>query len=64
MAESILIVDDESAIREMVRMALEMDGFSCLEAENIKEAHTLIVDHSPELVLLDWMLLSCLLFVT
>ena len=56
MAESILIVDDESAIREMVRMALEMDGFSCLEAENIKEAHTLIVDHSPELVLLDWML--------
>ncbi len=56
MAESILIVDDESAIREMVRMALEMDGFSCLEAGCTKEAHTLILDHSPDLVLLDWML--------
>lgn len=54
--KTILIVDDEMAIRDMIRMALEMAGFQCLEAANAQEAHTLIVDHRPDLVLLDWML--------
>jgi two-component system phosphate regulon response regulator PhoB len=54
--KTILIVDDEAAIREMMRMPLEMAGFSCQEAANIQQAHTLIVDHRPDLVLLDWML--------
>jgi two-component system phosphate regulon response regulator PhoB len=54
--KTILIVDDEMAIRDMIRMALEMAGFQCLEAANAQEAHTLIIDHRPDLVLLDWML--------
>ena len=54
--KSILIVDDEVAIREMVRMALETDEFTCLEAGATKEAHSIIVDQAPDLVLLDWML--------
>ena len=54
--KTILIVDDEAAIREMIRMSLEMAGFECLEAGNIQAAHAMIIDHQPDLVLLDWML--------
>lgn len=52
----ILIVDDEQAIREMIRTALELAGYACIEAENSQEAHRLVVDKRPALVLLDWML--------
>ncbi len=52
----VLIVDDEAAIREMIRVALEMSEFECLEAANAQEAHAHIIDHKPDLVLLDWML--------
>lgn len=54
--QTVLIVDDEYAIRDMLRMALEIAEFRCLEAETIQEAHTLIVDERPDVVLLDWML--------
>jgi two-component system phosphate regulon response regulator PhoB len=54
--QTVLVVDDESAIRDMLRMALEMAGFRALEADNIQDAHVLIVDARPDLVLLDWML--------
>ncbi|RRJ82514.1 phosphate regulon transcriptional regulator PhoB [Aestuariirhabdus litorea] len=53
---TILIVDDEAAIREMIAVALEIAGFQTLEAENAQQAQVLIVDHSPDLVLLDWMM--------
>lgn len=52
----VLIVDDEFAIRDMLRMALEIAEFRCIEAENIQDAFTLIVDERPDIVLLDWML--------
>ncbi|WP_252177560.1 phosphate regulon transcriptional regulator PhoB [Endozoicomonas sp. 4G] len=54
--KTILIVDDEAPIREMVIVALEMAGYDCLEAADAKEAHSLIVDNKPDLILLDWML--------
>ena len=53
---TVLIVDDEDAIRDMLRMALEVSNFRCLEAEDIRQAHRLIVDERPDIVLLDWML--------
>ncbi|GAA4651442.1 phosphate regulon transcriptional regulator PhoB [Kistimonas scapharcae] len=53
---NILIVDDEAPIREMIMVALEMAGYHCLEAENCAEAHGIIVDQRPDLILLDWML--------
>ncbi len=53
---TILIVDDESAIREMLCLALEAADFSVLQAENAQQAHVLIIDRSPDLVLLDWMM--------
>lgn len=56
LGKSILIVDDEMPIREMIAVALEMAGYECLEAENSQQAHALIVDRKPDLILLDWML--------
>ncbi len=53
---TILIVDDETPIREMLRMALESKGFACIEAADAVRAHSAIVDESPDLVLLDWMM--------
>lgn len=53
---TVLIVDDEFAIRDMLRMALEIADFHCLEAENIHTAYQVIVDERPDIVLLDWML--------
>ena len=53
---TVLIVDDEFAIRDMLRMALELADFCCIEAEDIQQAHRLIVDERPDIVLLDWML--------
>ncbi|MRI33224.1 phosphate regulon transcriptional regulatory protein PhoB [Endozoicomonas sp. OPT23] len=54
--KKILIVDDEAPIREMVTVALEMAGYDCMEAADAREAHSLIVDHKPDLILLDWMM--------
>jgi two-component system, OmpR family, phosphate regulon response regulator PhoB len=55
-ASTILIVDDEAAIREMIRVGLELAGYECLEASNAQDAHGIIVDQRPDLVLLDWMM--------
>ena len=53
---TVLVVDDETAIRDMLRMALEIADFRCIEADNIHDAYTLVVDQLPDIVLLDWML--------
>ena len=52
----VLIVDDELAIRDMLRMALEAAGYECLEAETIDSAYHQIIDDRPDIILLDWML--------
>lgn len=52
----VLIVDDESPIREMLSLALEMAGYECLEADNAQTAHGMVVDNRPDLILLDWMM--------
>ncbi|QSP95284.1 phosphate regulon transcriptional regulator PhoB [Marinobacter salinisoli] len=54
--KTVLIVDDEAAIREMIAVALEMADYNYLEAADAREAHALIVDRNPDLILLDWML--------
>ena len=54
--KTILIVDDEAPIRDMLRLALEMADYRCLEADNAQDAHALIVDNKPDLILLDWMM--------
>lgn len=54
--KTVLIVDDEASIREMIAVALEMAGFNCIEASNAQDALIEIVDHRPDMILLDWML--------
>lgn len=54
--QKVLVVDDESGIRDMLRLSLETAGFECLEAGNIADAYEQIVHHTPDIVLLDWML--------
>ncbi len=56
MTDRILIVDDEAPIREMIHTALDLAGFDCIEAEDARKAHAVIVDQRPALILLDWML--------
>lgn len=53
---TVLIVDDEAPIREMIAVALEMADYRCIEAKDAKQAHQLIIDHRPDMVLLDWMM--------
>ncbi|ABC27668.1 MULTISPECIES: phosphate regulon transcriptional regulator PhoB [Hahella] len=55
-SKQVLIVDDEPAIREMIAVALEMADYDYLEAGDAREAHALIIDQKPDLILLDWML--------
>ena len=54
--QRILVVDDEQPIRDMLSMSLEAVGFEVIEAGSAQEAHGIIVDQKPDLVLLDWMM--------
>jgi len=53
---SILLVEDETAIREMVAMALERAGYRVRHAESAEDADAAIRLSQPDLILLDWML--------
>jgi len=55
-SKTILVVDDEPAIRDMISTALDVAGYECLQAENAQQAHGMIIDEQPDLVLLDWMM--------
>ena len=55
-ANTILIVEDEPAIREMVTMTLERGGYVVHQAATAEEAERLLADGLPSLILLDWML--------
>lgn len=52
----ILVVEDESAIRQMIVFNLVRAGFEVTEAEDCASARNLIADLRPDLVLVDWML--------
>ncbi len=54
--EHILLVDDESAIREVVRRYLELDGYAVTEAETGPQALSILLDKRPDLLVLDVML--------
>jgi len=54
--KKILVVDDEAPIRDMLRVALEMAEYTVLEAGDAQDAHSMIIDNKPDLILLDWML--------
>jgi two-component system KDP operon response regulator KdpE len=49
----ILIVDDESQIRRLLRVALLRSGYACVEAQDGRELLNSIAIDKPDLVLLD-----------
>lgn len=53
---SVLVVEDESAQREVLKYNLEAEGFGVVIAENGDEALLLVREEHPDLVVLDWML--------
>jgi DNA-binding response OmpR family regulator len=53
---TILVVDDEDTIREVVRRYLELEGFQVYEAADGFEALDAIKAHQPDLIVLDLML--------
>lgn len=53
---SVLVVDDEPDIREVIRYSLENSGFRVLEAGHADEARKILTSESLDLILLDWML--------
>ncbi len=55
-AATVLIVDDEPDIREILRFALEGADFRTLEACHAEEARRSILADAPDIILLDWML--------
>ncbi len=56
MPASVLIVEDEPAILELIAINLQHAGFDALRAKSAEEAGRLLNDVLPDLVLLDWML--------
>lgn len=56
MKKHILIVDDEVAIRAMLRMALETEHFQVSEASSAHHAEKILETASIDLILLDWMM--------
>lgn len=56
MTANILIVDDEAAIRDMVRMALEIENFTVFDASNAHQAARIMEQQDIDLILLDWMM--------
>lgn len=53
---TILVVEDEQAIRSMLVMVLQQYDFNVLEAGDVTEAQAILDESVPDLILLDWML--------
>jgi two-component system phosphate regulon response regulator PhoB len=54
--KQILVVEDESSIRDMLRFALERVEFRVSLAANAQEARLRMAESRPDLILLDWMM--------
>jgi len=53
---TILVVEDEAAIREMLNFSLGRAGFEVHEAADARQAQDMLNQQVPDLILLDWML--------
>jgi len=52
----VLIVDDESSIRDMIAITLEMAGFEVVQASDASAALNEIATLQPDLAIIDWMM--------
>ncbi|MEN9576269.1 MAG: hypothetical protein RL514_4124 [Verrucomicrobiota bacterium] len=58
LAGAVLVVDDNPVIRQILRRALEHEGFRVLEAETGAKALALVESGLPALIVLDLMMLE------
>ena len=56
MQSSVLIVEDEADIRELLVLNLRSSGYEVLEAGNVSQASGILATVRPSLCILDWML--------
>ena len=56
MSIRVLVVEDETPIREMLCFVLEQNGFEPIEAADFAQGVAQVVEPFPDLILLDWML--------
>jgi DNA-binding response OmpR family regulator len=56
MTQTILVVDDEVKLRDMLRMYLEQEGYRVVEAGNGREALYVARAEKPDLIILDMMM--------
>lgn len=56
MSTTILVIEDEPAIQELIALNLTLSGHKPLLASNVEQAQKLIRAELPTLILLDWML--------
>ena len=56
MAQTILVVDDEAKLRDLIRVYLEQEGYRVVEAGNGREALYVARVEKPDLVVLDLMM--------
>lgn len=54
--KTILVVEDEVAIQEMLRFILEPEGFQVIAVTQVSAARQALGEANPCLILLDWML--------
>jgi two-component system phosphate regulon response regulator PhoB len=53
---TVLLVEDESAQREMLAYNLEAEGFDVITADNGEDGLILVDENDPDLIVLDWMM--------
>ncbi len=56
MAASILVVEDEPAIQELISITLTRNGHSVRRTATAKDAYEAVTEALPDVILLDWML--------
>lgn len=56
MSQSVLIIEDEPDIRNLLSFNLQKEGYNTYEAENGKEGLLLAKEHLPDIILLDLMM--------
>jgi two-component system phosphate regulon response regulator PhoB len=56
MSATILVVEDEPAIQELIAISLEHAGYQSIRAPDAEQAIDLVREELPDMVLLDWML--------